>query len=67
MQTLTLNELTMVSGGCEEYCWGDFEVGGLAAAFVGGAVAGSAAGLAGAAVGGIGGAVTYLLDVAWTD
>lgn len=56
----------MVSGGCEEYCWGDFAAGGLAAVFVGGAVAGSAAVLAGAAVGAIAGAVTYLLDVAWT-
>ncbi len=65
MQTSTMNKISMVSGGCEEYCWGDFEVGGLADA-----VAGSVAGVAGAAVGAVGavgGAVAYLLDVVWTD
>ena len=62
VQTLTMNKISMVSGGCEEYCWGDFEVGGLADA-----VAGSVAGVAGAAVGAVGGAVAYLLDVVWTD
>ena len=67
MQTLTMNQITMVSGGCEEHCWGDFEVGGLAGAASGGAVAGSVAGVAGAAVGAVGGAVAYLLDVVWTD
>jgi hypothetical protein len=67
MQQLQMNEVSMVSGGCEEYCWGDFELGALMANTIGGAVAGSVSGPLGAAGGGAGAAIAYMFDVMWTD
>jgi hypothetical protein len=67
MQQLQMNEITMVSGGCAEYCWGDFEMGALFANTLGGAVAGSFSGPMGMLGGGVGAAVAYMFDVMWTD
>jgi hypothetical protein len=67
MQTLSKTDLMAVSGGCEEYCWGDFEMGDFAAQTIGGGVAGLAGGPLGAMGGAAGAAVAYLFGVAWTD
>jgi outer membrane lipoprotein SlyB len=67
MQQLKANEISMVSGGCEQYCWGDFELGALMANTIGGAVAGAVSGPLGAVGGGAGAAIAYMFDVMWTD
>lgn len=59
MQELTLNEITYVSGGCEEHCWGDFSWGGFWASVGAGAIGGAAAGLGGAALGGLSSGLGY--------
>lgn len=67
MQLLDETDLTAVSGGCEQYCWGDFEMGDFAAQTIGGGIAGSVGGPMTALGGAAGAAVAYLLGVAWTD
>ncbi|WP_420934322.1 hypothetical protein ACOJR9_18410 [Alteromonas sp. A081] len=67
MQTLNNTDLMAVSGGCAEFCWGDFEVGDLAAQTIGGGIAGLAGGPMGAVGGAAGAALAYFFSVAWTD
>lgn len=67
MKNLDMNEIQAVSGGCREHCWGDFQAGGLAAAAVGGGMAGMVGGPVGMGMGMLSASVTYLLTVAWSD
>lgn len=36
MKQLTFDEIDQVSGGCAEYCWGDFSMAGLGASIAAG-------------------------------
>lgn len=59
MNELKQHELTMVSGGCAEHCWGDFSLGGFLASIGAGAVGGLSSGLGGIALGGFAGGLSY--------
>jgi len=59
MNEITQHELTMVSGGCAEHCWGDFSLGGFLASIGAGAIGGMRSGLGGAALGGFAGGLGY--------
>ena len=59
MQELTFNDITNVSGGCEEHCWGDFSWEGFIASVGAGAIGGMAAGWGGAALGGLSSGLGY--------
>ena len=67
MKELNVTEISQISGGCAEHCWGDFDIGGLSASMAGGAIAGSVGGPVGAFAGAIGGGIAYSLSIVWSD
>lgn len=59
MKQLTFDEIDQVSGGCAEYCWGDFSMAGLGASIAAGAIGAIRGGFAGIALGAISGGIGY--------